>query len=284
MIDAQPSLPTMLPAGRHYGTTLQSLSTGRVTISRIRYQAGTVSALHGNECASVMFVENGHCLKTMGKRALDLAPHSGLFLPAQWIQKDVFTPTTTFLSAEFSDSFLGQLRESAPVADDAMEISATEAGFLQSRLLHELMQPDPFSALVIEGFLMGAVALAHQRPRPRSPSLPSWLRQASDLLHEDMKQPRSLTEIAELLGVHPAHFSKEFRRWFHCTPGEYLRERRIEFAKEKLQRSACSLADIALETGFSDQAHFSNVFRKQTGFTPSNFRRSFRKTRSSSEP
>jgi AraC family transcriptional regulator len=231
-----------------------------------------------------MFVENGHCLKTMGNRAMELAPNSGLFLPPQWIQKDLFTPATTFLSAEFSNNFLGELRESAPVANDAMEISASEVRFLQSRLLQELMDPDPFSALVIEGFLMGAVALAHQRSLPRGSVPPAWLRRASELLREDMKEPKSLTEIAALVGVHPAHLSKEFRRWFHCTPGEYLRELRIESAKEKLQCSEFTLADISLETGFSDQAHFSNVFRKQTGFTPSSFRRNFRKTSSSSEP
>jgi AraC family transcriptional regulator len=58
--------------------------------------------------------------------------------------------------------------------------------------------------------------------------------------------------------------------------GEYLRRLRIGRAARQLAESETPLAEIALAAGFADQSHFSNVFRRQTGMSPSSFRRSVR--------
>ncbi|HYR28431.1 MAG TPA: helix-turn-helix transcriptional regulator, partial [Thermoanaerobaculia bacterium] len=64
-----------------------------------------------------------------------------------------------------------------------------------------------------------------------------------------------------------------FRRHFRCTVGDYVRERRIEYASRELARSATPLALIALDAGFASQAHFSTTFKRMTGFTPAAYRR-----------
>jgi transcriptional regulator GlxA family with amidase domain len=52
-----------------------------------------------------------------------------------------------------------------------------------------------------------------------------------------------------------------------------VRNLRIERATHQLAQTELSLAEIALGAGFSDQSHFSNLFRHHTGFSPSKFRR-----------
>ena len=60
------------------------------------------------------------------------------------------------------------------------------------------------------------------------------------------------------------------------TPYQWLMERRIEVAKEKLRDSRLSLADVAAECGFSDHAHFTRLFARIVGVTPSAWRRALK--------
>jgi AraC-like DNA-binding protein len=103
----------------------------------------------------------------------------------------------------------------------------------------------------------------------------TWL--AQRLYHEfrqgaNFLRPLSLAEIAGAAGVHRVHLSREFRRYFSTTVGEFLRRKRIEHACHLVSTSNTALAEIAMTCGFSDQSHFSATFRRQVGLTPARFR------------
>jgi YesN/AraC family two-component response regulator len=55
--------------------------------------------------------------------------------------------------------------------------------------------------------------------------------------------------------------------------GDYIRKHRIEKAKELMANSQYSLTEIAYLTGFSDQSHFTRIFKKHTGKNPSSYRK-----------
>ncbi len=82
----------------------------------------------------------------------------------------------------------------------------------------------------------------------------------------------SLAEIAHAAGVHPVHLSREFRRYFDVTVGEYMRKLRTDHAAHLLAASAMPLAEIADVCGFADQSHFSSTFKRTVGMTPARFR------------
>jgi AraC family transcriptional regulator len=271
----------ILPAGQHYGETLHSIDSGMVTVSRILYKGDTGSETHGNERASMLFVEEGLCLKQMGKRTLELPRSAGLFLPPGWLQKDWFPSKTTFLSAEFSGPFLTRLREAGSSYDEAIVIGVKNSQQLRSQLMHELLDPDSFSSLVVEGMLMSTIALTSRdgslgrKTTSRRGRVPAWLLQATELLHDLNGRQIKLDEIATSVGVHPAHLSREFRRHHGCTPGEYVRRLKVNRAKAQLSGTQTSLADIALQMGFSDQPHFSRIFKRYTGTAPLAYRRNY---------
>jgi AraC family transcriptional regulator len=64
-----------------------------------------------------------------------------------------------------------------------------------------------------------------------------------------------------------------FRTNVGCTPGEYVRRLRVEFACHRISSSDMPLIEIALEAGFSDQSHLTKNFKRYTGMTPARFRR-----------
>ncbi len=82
----------------------------------------------------------------------------------------------------------------------------------------------------------------------------------------------SLSEIAGAAGVHPVHLSREFRRFYACTVSDFMRKLRIEHASHLLADTETPLAEIAMICGFADQSHFSAVFKREVGLTPSRFR------------
>jgi len=100
---------------------------------------------------------------------------------------------------------------------------------------------------------------------------PQWLLRARDFLR-DTNPPPKVSDAANVAGVHPVHLARAFRRYFACSPGEYLRECRIERAKELLAREKHTLAEVALTAGFCDQAEMTHTFRHTLGWTPREFR------------
>jgi AraC family transcriptional regulator len=111
---------------------------------------------------------------------------------------------------------------------------------------------------------------ARQRTLPVTP--PRWLGSAVELLRDRYRDELTIAEIAAAVGVHPIHLARTFRRHLRCTPGEFARFRRLERAASLLARTARPLAEVALDSGFADQSHFSRVFARSFGLPPGEYR------------
>lgn len=84
----------------------------------------------------------------------------------------------------------------------------------------------------------------------------------------------NLNEIAEYAFVSPQHLCRLFKEYLNTTPKHYLFEIRIRSAKFQLVNTDKAIAKIAEDTGFSSAYYFSNMFKRSTGVTPSQFRTS----------
>ena len=93
-----------------------------------------------------------------------------------------------------------------------------------------------------------------------------------ELLHERTPASASLSELAGVVGVHPAHLARSFRRDYGVTVGQYARGLRLEWATSQLARPDLSLAEVAAGAGFADQSHFTRSFRSYAGVTPGRYR------------
>src|SRR6201996_5616765 len=71
----------------------------------------------------------------------------------------------------------------------------------------------------------------------------------------------------------PAHFSRKFKLAVGEPPHAYVVRRRLERAGHLMITSTASLSEIALNVGFSDQAHLCRLFRQAFGQSPANWRR-----------
>ncbi len=112
--------------------------------------------------------------------------------------------------------------------------------------------------------------------------IPAWAKELKEIIQDqiDTNLSLSLKEISEGLEIHPAYISREFSKYFdNLSFGEYIRKLRIEKAIDLLHTTSHSLSEIAYLTGFSDQSHFTRIFKRHTGKNPSDYRKSVQKSK-----
>jgi AraC family transcriptional regulator len=101
---------------------------------------------------------------------------------------------------------------------------------------------------------------------------PYKLRQITEFITENLSSNLSLAEMANLLQMGPCHFARAFKESTGLSPHQYVLRRRVERALQMLKGTRTNLADIAYDLGFSSQGHFTTVFSKIVGVSPSSYR------------
>ena len=178
------------------------------------------------------------------------------------------------LVAEVKPRHLSLIGESSKALDRPLYVRGTATSTLALRVYRELTSADEVSSLVAEGLMLEIVALALRdgmkggRGEP-----PAWLLRARDYLHAHFSEHVSLQQLGQIAGVHPAHLSRMFRRHYRRAVGEYVRELRLDKSVRQLSDPERPLAEVAAAAGFYDQSHFANAFKRHTGMTPAEFRR-----------
>ncbi|OMF30802.1 DNA-binding response regulator [Paenibacillus sp. FSL H8-0548] len=92
-------------------------------------------------------------------------------------------------------------------------------------------------------------------------------------LNERYMQDLSLEVVAKKFFFSPAYFSSFFKAHTSMTFTEYLLRLRIDKAKELLYDGEKKVSEIALSVGFRDAGYFTRMFKRETGFTPEEFRK-----------
>jgi two-component system response regulator YesN len=118
--------------------------------------------------------------------------------------------------------------------------------------------------------LLSALTFRDTHTQPRHGKL---IQQAKSYIDDHfMEADLSLNDITTLTNLSPSHFSTVFSRETNQTFIDYLTGVRIQKAKELLRTTNLKSSEIAYRVGYNDPHYFSFVFKKNTGFSPSEFR------------
>jgi AraC family transcriptional regulator len=151
---------------------------------------------------------------------------------------------------------------------------------MMEQLREELMRRTA-SHLLVQGLAQAiAVHLARnysevvREPRSSSPSLPGFkLRQITDWMSQHMADEFSLERLATQIGLSRFHFTRLFKAATGASPLQYHLNLRINAASQLLRETKKSITEIALEVGYNNPSHFAELFHRETGLTPSEYRR-----------
>jgi AraC family transcriptional regulator len=104
---------------------------------------------------------------------------------------------------------------------------------------------------------------------------PYVLRRVEEYIDANLSGSIHLGDLARLADMSGFHFHRMFRLARGSTPHDWITQHRVRRAKTLL-RTEMSIAEVAVECGFSSQSHLTRVFREQAGCTPGQFRRACR--------
>lgn len=111
----------------------------------------------------------------------------------------------------------------------------------------------------------------------RTDGVQGLLIQAKDYIDHHFHKQISLEEVAEEIGISSYYLSKLFKERFHITFIDYLTEMRLAKAKVLLLDTAMPLKEVALTIGYKDPNYFSRVFKKETEWSPRDYRTNYQR-------
>lgn len=103
--------------------------------------------------------------------------------------------------------------------------------------------------------------------------VPLVMRQIVECIDANLATHLSLEDIAQTVGLSPGHFARKFRHSVGQSLGRFMNTRRVGMSFAMLRENTATLANIAIDLGFSSQSHFTRLFSSLTGIAPQRFRR-----------
>jgi AraC family transcriptional regulator len=231
---------------------------------------------HSHDLPSFYLVLEGALTEIAEHTELTLNACTVVFTPPGHVHRNTFHDRGgRCLLVELTPSWKERFSLTGAALDRPLVTRGGELAYLGTRLYREFRHLDAVSPFAAEGIALEILAALIRQPGRPDGRIAGWLGRARDLLHDRFADRLELAEIAGAVGVHPVHLARTFRKQYQCTPGEYQRKLRVQHAARELTTSRRAVAEIALSCGFADQAHFSRVFKRWTGWTPARYRDSF---------
>jgi AraC family transcriptional regulator len=101
---------------------------------------------------------------------------------------------------------------------------------------------------------------------------PDQKRRVLHFIRENLDTNVAVSDLAACIGVSSDHFFQIFKASFGMSPYRFVMQERVAKAKAMLEESRKAVGEIAIELGFPSHSHFTKIFHKMTGATPSQFR------------
>ena len=100
-----------------------------------------------------------------------------------------------------------------------------------------------------------------------------YIRQARTTLEENFDKHITIPQLARQVGINEAKLKEGFRELYNQSIHNYLQQLRLEKAKQLLLTTEKSVTDITYEIGYSHVKHFTTLFKKVIGITPTEWRK-----------
>ena len=267
------------------------------TKNQSKITAGNISFVHYQEqdsfknirvvfnCYAISFVINGE--KAVYRPADNTVVHTGegIVLPEgnsimaeHTLNEHQYSSILVFFPASVAIAFLNkhQLNTKATAAPDYIKFRQTNylAGYIKSlqALIHE-GQNLPYELAVnkVEELLL--VLLQSHRSQLIAllqSNAPSPVLQLKNVVENNLFNNLTLEELAFLAHKSLASFKRDFEKTFHIAPGKYIRERKLEIARQELSQGK-NATSLYLDLGYDNLSNFSSAFKKKFGVSPKQY-------------
>ncbi len=260
-----------LKKGHYLAPKYSASNLGDLLIGITKYDMPVETGVwHSHEKSLISFVLYGNNIEHRSKtKTIERTSGSLNFYYANEIHKNVYNQfPSKHISVEIDNNFLINYGYSETEVELAVKKNS-DAIFTFVKLMHEATINDLNSKSAVE--MLFLAFMENSLGTNNELQFPHWIKSVRDILNDRWNENVSLTELSEIVNIHPTTISKYFRKYFKCTLGEYVRKLKVRHSIEFLNSSNYSLTETAYLCGFSDQSHFTKVFKFYTGFLPKNY-------------
>jgi AraC family transcriptional regulator len=244
-----------------------------LTLTEALFAPGSRTPPHTHDTASICLTLTGNGVEIVDGRHIVMQPGSVIMRAPQIIHSDEYGAVPLRgLMIELDRKWLQTCRHFLSVFEGYRYFPNGAVSALALRIYRESRIKDTVAPIIVEGLMLEMLGHASRSLIKTPVRPPGWLTQARDLLHGRFNDSLNLVEIANVVGVHPTHLARSFKKHYRTTVGDYLRQLRLDWATRRLSETEDSIAEIASAAGFYDQSHFSHLFKQHTGLTPAEFR------------
>lgn len=165
--------------------------------------------------------------------------------------------------------------DSDPAGDDAvqveMKVGAVHLGWLSLSPGPDALERDAYRRWLklVANDLSEHLSSPHGHGRE---VLPSRIAEAAQIIRDQHREPLSLGDVAEAVGLSRERLSRLFHESLGITFSEYLNHARLETARALLAETDRSVTDVAFESGFQSLSQFHRRFRTSENKSPSQYR------------
>ena len=167
--------------------------------------------------------------------------------------------------------------ENQPVPLSSVEHDQERTGYEGAALLDQLMSPPgkikQSKQTINQTILIPPTGITIRASTDRMAVLSPILRKALSFIKKNLSRPIGIDQIGEAIGSSRTTLDRLFLSEMNRSAGKEILRQRIALAKTLLANENLTIAQVASECGFCNQAYLSNVFRRETGLTPKAWRR-----------
>jgi AraC family transcriptional regulator len=256
----------VLRNGEFYGTHYQKLALDNVVITDTEYVHRKVD-WHYHENPYFTYLIQGKLFESNKKESYYLEPGDLLFHNWQDAHYNIKPPEfTRGFHVELNRNWFSKYALATTDTEGSINLKDPLIKHLMSKVFIESKLNDRYSSLSIESSLIeifSTVAATKEKCDKR----PTWAKRLQELLMEE-QMDYSLVHLSSTLGIHPIHLSREFRRYFGTSLGNYIRLLKLNKAFHLIISNRFSMTEVCYQCGFYDQSHFIKNFKRAYNTSP----------------
>lgn len=193
--------------------------------------------------------------------------------------EELFATASVGLAGKVGTTYLNQLKNIFVTTATLVSRSAIEGGLPMEEALHlsdhyithcDKLTKAEYILNLQYNMVMDFTKRIHSLYKGHSYSKP--VRNAIGYIHDHLNEPLTIEDICSAASMSRSQLSSRFKEETGTTITEFIRNHKIDVAKDLLTQTDMSLLDISISLGFSSQSHFQKTFRDVTGVTPKKFK------------
>jgi AraC family transcriptional regulator len=262
-----------LKEGQFYGRVARTRAVSAFILSEVIHKQAVNLPTHSHDLAYFTLILKGRYSEKLANKIYRYSPQSILWHGAGISHTDeIGEDGGCFFTIEIKSEYLANLNQFGKQLEDFFERDSMLVWHAK-RLYQEFKNWQVGSEQMVEGIALEMLGYS-LRKQIEEKHPPSWLVRVVKRLNEEFTDNFSIEELSLEAGVHPVYLAAVFRQFYHESIGEYVQKLRINHASKLLLVKNASISEIANSTGFTDQSHFTRMFKRYVGITPGAFRNS----------